>query len=62
MLSVLSGMVVTGAGIGSLWYCKPRHGEVQWFARAPILEWLIPISIVAALALGVAMVVSGLTG
>jgi hypothetical protein len=61
MISILSGAVVVGAGIGGLWYCKPRSGRIQWFIEAPVLEWLIPIAIVATLAVGVALVVSGVS-
>jgi hypothetical protein len=59
MISVLSGIVVTGAGIGGLWYCKPHNGQVHWFVKAPVLDWLIPTVIVSVLAIGVALVVSG---
>jgi hypothetical protein len=59
MISLISGIVVTGAGIGSLWYCKPRDGEVQWFIEAPVLDWLIPTVIVSVLGVGVALVISG---
>jgi hypothetical protein len=59
MISVLSGIVVAGAGIGCLWYCKPYNGQVQWFVKAPVLDWLIPTVIVSVLAIGVALVVSG---
>ena len=59
MISIISGVVVAGAGIGGLWYCKPRNGQIQWFAKAPVLDWLIPTVIVSALAIGLALVVSG---
>jgi ABC-type enterobactin transport system permease subunit len=59
MISFLSGIVVTGAGIGSLWYCKPRAGKPQWFIEAPVLDWLIPTVIVSALGVGLALVISG---
>jgi hypothetical protein len=62
MISVLSGIVVTGAGIGGIWYCKPQDGRIQWFIEAPVLDWLIPTVIVSALATGVALVVAGAVG
>jgi len=62
MVSVLSGIAVASAGIGGLWYCKPRNGEVQRIVRAPLLDWLIPTAIVGALAIGIALVISGIAG
>jgi hypothetical protein len=62
MLYVLSGVVVAGAGVGSLWYCRPHNGQVKSIALKPILEWLIPIGIVTALALGAALIVTGIVG
>jgi hypothetical protein len=59
MLSLLSGIVVAGAGIGSLWYCKPRAGKTQWFIEAPVLDWLIPTVIVSVLGVGIALVIAG---
>ena len=62
MISILSGFVVTGAGAAGLWFAMPRNGSAQWFTKAPVLDWLIPTAIVAALAIGMALVVSGLAG
>jgi hypothetical protein len=59
MLSVLSGLAVTGGAGAAVWYLKPRNGQVHPLAVAPVLEWLIPIAIVSALSLGIALVVSG---
>ena len=59
MISVISGIMVTGAGIGSLWYCKPHNGKIQWYIEAPVLDWLIPTAVVSALGFGVALLVSG---
>jgi len=58
MLYFVSGLVVAGAGVGSLWYCRPRNGQVNPLAIKPVLDWLIPIGIVTALALGTALIVS----
>jgi hypothetical protein len=30
MLSILSGLVVAGAGLAGFWYAKPRNGQVRW--------------------------------
>jgi hypothetical protein len=59
MLSIISGVVVAGGGGASLWYFKPRNGQVHPLAIKPLLDSLIPIAIVSALAIGVALIVAG---
>lgn len=60
MLHIISGLVVAGSGAAGLWYCRPRNGQVHPLAVTPVLEWSIPIGIVTALALGSALIVSGI--
>ena len=62
MLSFLSGLVVTGAGVAGLWYSMPKNGQVRWFVVAPVLDWFVPTLIVAALAIGITMTVAGVVG
>jgi hypothetical protein len=62
MLSVLSGIAVTGAGIAGFWYARPRGGKVQWYVEAPILDWMIPILLVGAIAVGLGLMASGFGG
>ncbi len=59
MMSVISGLVVFGAGAGGLWLMIPRNGVPHHLARVPFLDSLIPITIVAALAVGLALVING---
>jgi hypothetical protein len=59
MMSIISGVVVLGAGGGGLWLMIPRNGVPHPLARKPLLDSLIPIAIVAALAVGVALVING---
>ncbi len=59
MFSVISGVIVTGAGVGGLWYCRPRDGHINPLVAKNVFDWLIPILIVTALAIGIALVVSG---
>jgi hypothetical protein len=59
MLYFLSGVVVTGAGAGGLWYCRPRNGQINPLAMKPGLDFVIPIGIVSAIAIGLALIVSG---
>ena len=59
MLSVISGVVVFGAGGAGLWYFKPHDGVAHPLATAPLLESVVPIGIVSALAIGVSLIVAG---
>lgn len=59
MISVISGLIVAGAGGASLWYLMPVDGQPHRLARAPFLELLIPVGIVSALAIGVSLIVAG---
>ena len=62
MLYFFSGLILAGAGIGGFWYCRPRNGQVNALAMKPGLDFMIPIGIVTALALGLALIVSGVIG
>jgi len=62
MITVISGLVVTGAGSASLWYFKPRNGQTHALALKPVLETMIPIGIVTTLAVGMALIVNSLLG
>jgi hypothetical protein len=59
MLSFISRLVVTGGGVAGLWYFQPHNQVPHSLAVKPGLDFLIPIGIVTALALGVALIVSG---
>jgi hypothetical protein len=59
MISIISGFVVTGAGAAGLWFAMPKNDQARAFPNAPVLDWLIPTAIVAALAIGVALIMSG---
>jgi hypothetical protein len=59
MYSIISGLVVSGAGGAGLWILMPRNGQPHRLARTPMLDSLLPIAIVAALAVGVALIVAG---
>jgi hypothetical protein len=60
MLSVISGLIVGGAGGAALWYLKARSGVVHPLIRNPWTEAPIAIGIAAAIAIGSALVVAGL--
>lgn len=55
-------MIVAGAGVGALWYCKPRNGQVHPLVTKPLLDWLIPVLIITAFAIGGSLVISGVVG
>jgi hypothetical protein len=59
MLYFVSGLFVTGSGVAGLMYCRPRNGQVHPLALKPGLDFIIPIGIVTALALGIGLIVSG---
>jgi hypothetical protein len=59
MLYFLSGVAVTGAGVGGLLYCRPRNGEIRWFVTKPLVEGVISIAVAAAIAFGLGMMVAG---
>lgn len=60
MISIIAGLIVTGGGGVTLWYMSPRNGQPHRLARAPVLDSLVPVAIVSALAIGVALIVAGL--
>lgn len=60
VVSVLSGFGVFAAGGAALWYMMPTNGQVHPLARKPLLDSLIPIAIISALAIGVALIISGI--
>ena len=60
MISLISGLAMTGASGGVLWYFMPHNGVIHPLAHKPVLDELIPISIVSTLAIGVALMVSAL--
>ena len=59
MLQFMSGLAVAGSGAAGLWYCWPRNGQVHPLIVTPVLDWLIPTGIITALALGAALIVTG---
>ncbi len=62
MLSIISGAIVAGGGGGGLWYFMPNKGQPHRLTVIPLLDSLIPIAIVTALAIGVALIVAGVAG
>jgi len=55
----LSGVCVFAAGGATLWYMMPTNAQAHPLARKPLLDSLIPIAIVSALAIGSALIISG---
>jgi len=59
MLSILAGVIVAAGGGAGLWYFLPNNGVVHPLATKPLLDSMIPITIVCALVIGVALIISG---
>lgn len=62
MLSILSGAVLVAAGGTTLWTFKPRNGVVHPMVLKPFFDTTLAIAIMGALALGIALLVSGFSG
>ncbi len=60
MISIISGAIVAGGGGAGLWYFMPHNGKPHRLTKMPLLDSLIPIAIVTALAIGVALIVAGI--
>ena len=61
MLSVISGLVVGGAGGATLWRLKARDGVIHPLIKKTWLEAPIAIIVATAIAFGIALVISGLS-
>jgi hypothetical protein len=60
MLMAAAGLVVLIVTAAATWQLMPREGRVHPLVVAPMLSSIIPVSITAGVAIGFAMVVSGL--
>jgi hypothetical protein len=59
MLSIISGLIIAGTGGAGIWYFVPRNAVVHPLAKKSLLDSLIPIAIVCALAVGISLIVTG---
>jgi len=59
MYSIMSGLAITAAGGGVLWYCIPRNGKPSPLAKIPLFDTVIPIAVVGAVTIGICLIVSG---
>ncbi len=62
MIDIVIGIVILGAGCMGLWYFKPRNGKLHPHTNIPVLDSVVPVSIVAAFGVAVAMIVAGVAG
>lgn len=62
MIDIIAGVAILCAGGAGLWYVMPHKGQVHWHTEVPILDSVIPVMIVAAFGVSVAMIVAGVAG
>jgi hypothetical protein len=60
MWSVVSGVVVMGLGLGGFWYLRPQNGVVRPIMVKPVYDYMIPIGLLGIIAIGIAMIFTGL--
>jgi hypothetical protein len=58
MISIL-GLAISGSAIWMFWALLPRQGTPHRLATLPVLESILPLTIVGGLAIGVAMAIAG---
>lgn len=58
---VIVGLFFVAASGALLWRLLPVDGKIHRLAQAPFLESIIPIGIVSGFAVGVALILAGLT-
>ena len=62
MTSIISGIIILCAcGVG-IWYFKPHNGQVHWHTKVPVLNSMIPVILVAGLAVAVSIIIAGIAG
>jgi hypothetical protein len=57
---IVTGIIVLGFTATALWYFLPRNGQTHPWVTRPLLEDLIPLSMIAGLAFGGALLLAGL--
>jgi hypothetical protein len=62
MLSILSGVMLIAAGGTSLWWFTPRNGVVHPMVLRPFFDTSLAIGVMGVLAVGLALLVSGIAG
>ena len=60
-MTAIVGIVFIVASCAVFWRLLPTNGKLHRLATAPFLESIIPISIVAGFAIGVALIFAGIT-
>jgi hypothetical protein len=62
MLSLLIGLVLTGASCVVFWLIRPVNGIPHRLATTPIIETMLPLGITSGLVLGVSLIIAGVLG
>jgi hypothetical protein len=61
MIYILSGLAIAGAGGAGFWYFLPANGRVHPTVALPYFDFLIPITVVMAVMIGILMIIAGVT-
>jgi hypothetical protein len=56
MLAALIGIAIVAASAALLWLLLPKNGVLNRWATAPILESVLPLTIVGGFAIGLCLV------
>jgi hypothetical protein len=59
-LAAAVGLILVAASIVALWFFFPKGGRPNPLLRLPLMESLVPLAIVSAIALGATMAISGI--
>jgi hypothetical protein len=59
-LEATAGLILVLASAAALWFFLPRRGQSHPWLRLRLMQSLVPLAIVTALALGATMAISGL--
>lgn len=57
MLGIL-GLLITGASAWTFWYLLPNNGQVHRIATMPLLDYLVPVSLISGFAIGITLLIS----
>jgi hypothetical protein len=60
-MAAIFGVILLSGACGAFWLLLPRNGKTHSLATAPYLGTIIPLAMVISVAVGVALVLLGVT-